>query len=138
MEIRTRDQALSLGLKHYYTGKPCKRGHAAPRYVSTGACTRCQGAATSTAHQNRNFRLAGFTTISARVPPHLVDAVRAMLHGLGVAIVGEAAPIVAVPPAGTWVVPPPPNGLDGDVPRLTVPDDVPKLYVPNSGDYSLD
>lgn len=25
----------------YYTGEPCKNGHVAPRYVSTGGCTAC-------------------------------------------------------------------------------------------------
>lgn len=27
--------------KHYSTGKPCKRGHMAPRFRSTGNCTEC-------------------------------------------------------------------------------------------------
>lgn len=141
-EIRTRDQALSLGLKHYFTGKPCKRGHTAPRYTSTGACTRCQNVATSAAHQNRNFRLAGFTTITARVPPEHVATVRAMLQALGIAVVGEAAPITApTPPASAgWNVPPPPVDIVPYFPPITPIDQEPeRLYVPlNGGDYSLD
>jgi hypothetical protein len=35
-----RASAKALGSKLYYTGKPCKRGHIAPRYT-TGACTTC-------------------------------------------------------------------------------------------------
>jgi len=27
--------------KHYSTGRPCKRGHLAPRFRSTGNCTEC-------------------------------------------------------------------------------------------------
>lgn len=41
MDIITRKQAQEQGLKHYFNGKPCKRGHLSPRYLSTGGCTRC-------------------------------------------------------------------------------------------------
>ncbi len=37
----TRAQAASQGLKHYYTGTPCSRGHHAPRLVSVYHCTDC-------------------------------------------------------------------------------------------------
>lgn len=33
--------AMSLGSKLYFTGAPCKFGHIAPRYTSTGGCTLC-------------------------------------------------------------------------------------------------
>jgi HNH endonuclease len=33
--------ARAAGLKVYETGKPCPRGHIAPRYVSTRRCTKC-------------------------------------------------------------------------------------------------
>lgn len=33
--------AEAAGLKHYFTGKPCKYGHLAPRYVSTWRCVPC-------------------------------------------------------------------------------------------------
>jgi hypothetical protein len=39
--IISRDQAFREGKRRFYTGKPCKQGHIAPRYVSTGACTEC-------------------------------------------------------------------------------------------------
>lgn len=35
--------ALAKGLKRYFTGKPCKQGHIAPRYVNGHACTVCAG-----------------------------------------------------------------------------------------------
>jgi len=41
MEIITREEAKGRGLKKYYTGKPCKRGHVGERYV-TGACVTCK------------------------------------------------------------------------------------------------
>jgi hypothetical protein len=41
MEIISRDQAKELGLAHYFTGKPCKRGHIAERFVSSFGCSEC-------------------------------------------------------------------------------------------------
>jgi hypothetical protein len=37
-----RKDALALGLKRYFTGKPCKNGHMAERYVRNSACLGCQ------------------------------------------------------------------------------------------------
>ncbi len=39
--IVTRSEAKARELTCYYTGKPCKNGHIAERYVSTAACTIC-------------------------------------------------------------------------------------------------
>jgi hypothetical protein len=41
MEIITRKQAQQQGLIHYFTGKPCVRGHIALR-LTAGACTDCR------------------------------------------------------------------------------------------------
>lgn len=35
-------EALSLGLRWYFTGKPCKRGHIAERRVGDGICISCE------------------------------------------------------------------------------------------------
>ena len=43
MEIITRKEAIEQGLKRYFTGKPCKRGHIAERYASNRGCTICSG-----------------------------------------------------------------------------------------------
>lgn len=40
--VITRKQALDQGLTFYFTGKPCKHGHIAERYVSTWWCVECQ------------------------------------------------------------------------------------------------
>ena len=40
-EIISRQEAAALGRKRFYTGKPCKYGHDAPRFVSTGGCVAC-------------------------------------------------------------------------------------------------
>ncbi len=40
MQIISRNDAREQGLKKYFTGAPCKRGHISPRYVN-GTCCRC-------------------------------------------------------------------------------------------------
>lgn len=37
----TRVEAWQQHLRHYFTGKPCKRGHLSQRYVVSGACVDC-------------------------------------------------------------------------------------------------
>jgi hypothetical protein len=41
MELKTRKTALSLGDVHYFTGKPCHKGHVAFRFAKTGHCNDC-------------------------------------------------------------------------------------------------
>lgn len=36
-----RRSAAAAGLRHYYTGKPCKHGHLAQRRTTDGQCTEC-------------------------------------------------------------------------------------------------
>lgn len=36
-----RKEAAAAGLKKYNTGRPCKHGHIADRYVDSGACSAC-------------------------------------------------------------------------------------------------
>lgn len=40
-ELIDRQKAHSFGRKRYFTGKPCKYGHVAQRFVTTGGCTEC-------------------------------------------------------------------------------------------------
>jgi len=39
--LPTRQEAKLRGDTYFYTGKPCKRGHVAPRYVSSPICITC-------------------------------------------------------------------------------------------------
>lgn len=39
--IVSRREARANGAKHYFTGKPCKRGHIAPRSVAEKKCVDC-------------------------------------------------------------------------------------------------
>ena len=41
MEVITRQEAIAQGLRHFYTGEPCKRGHMSERYTVNGACAQC-------------------------------------------------------------------------------------------------
>lgn len=41
MNIITRKEAKATGLKRYFTGKPCKRGHVVEQLVSSCECVRC-------------------------------------------------------------------------------------------------
>jgi hypothetical protein len=39
--IISRDEARAVGLKRYFTGKPCKYGHVAERWVANHECVEC-------------------------------------------------------------------------------------------------
>lgn len=41
MDIITAAEAKVKTLKQYFSGRPCKQGHIAPRWVSSHACTEC-------------------------------------------------------------------------------------------------
>jgi hypothetical protein len=40
----TRAEARRRGLKHFFTGRPCKHGHIAKRFVSVAICVECNAA----------------------------------------------------------------------------------------------
>lgn len=40
-EIITRKEALAKGLRRFFSGRPCRRGHIAEQYVSTWRCIEC-------------------------------------------------------------------------------------------------
>lgn len=40
-KIITRSEAKDQGLKHYFTGSPCKRGHVDQRWTSSAKCFSC-------------------------------------------------------------------------------------------------
>lgn len=39
--VISRRDAADSGRTFFYTGKPCRHGHVAPRYVTNGACKEC-------------------------------------------------------------------------------------------------
>jgi hypothetical protein len=50
--VMTRAEAHSQGLRTYYTGVPCRRGHLSARTVAQGACMECMGAFKTQAAKN--------------------------------------------------------------------------------------
>jgi 5-methylcytosine-specific restriction endonuclease McrA len=38
----TRAEAVAVGVKRYFTGKPCPKGHIAERWVASYSCAECQ------------------------------------------------------------------------------------------------
>ena len=40
-EVISRAEAAQRGLSRFFTGKPCRQGHYAPRYVSNRQCAAC-------------------------------------------------------------------------------------------------
>jgi hypothetical protein len=42
MQVVSRKAAIADGLKFFFTGDPCRKGHVTDRYVSTGKCTVCR------------------------------------------------------------------------------------------------
>jgi len=44
VEIISRERAKQVGLKKFFTEEPCKNGHVAERYVSSGGCVDCSKA----------------------------------------------------------------------------------------------
>jgi hypothetical protein len=59
LQIISRVEAKALGLKTFFTGKACRRGHIAERYVSSPSCVECKkDDAASFYEQNREKRLS--------------------------------------------------------------------------------
>lgn len=55
-EILDRNQAAARGIRKYWNGSPCRKGHEALRYTTTGACSACV----------RGYRIPIFNVKSAR------------------------------------------------------------------------
>ena len=47
MQIVSRKSAKEQGLKTYFTGNPCKRGHVSQRYTKSKTCVECNSAYSS-------------------------------------------------------------------------------------------
>ena len=60
MEIISRDQAVLVGAKRYFTGAPCKRGHIAEKNVASGMCLECSRLAAIEKHHRKNAETPGW------------------------------------------------------------------------------
>jgi ribosomal protein L44E len=52
-EVIARQAALTRGLKHYFTGKPCPHGHVAKRIVANYHCVECKNDSQRRYHARR-------------------------------------------------------------------------------------
>ena len=67
MDIISKKDALAQGLTHYFTGKPCKRGHDSKRFASNGKCCECHNLLRKTKyHKDPEFRARDIAAASAR------------------------------------------------------------------------
>ena len=71
--IISRAQAQALGLKRYFTGKPCKHGHVVERLVD-GGCCECQRLR-MLSQQRRRYATQWQNQARARDPQKYRDAV---------------------------------------------------------------
>lgn len=62
LEIITRKDAIQLGLKKYFTGKPCRQGHVALRTVSGKNCVVCQSERSDRNGENKAAYLESLKT----------------------------------------------------------------------------
>lgn len=102
-KIEDREEAIRNFQRFYFTGKPCRSGHIAQRYVSTGHCRECQKAATrGHAGKVKLLRSAflapsGTHILVVRMPSKaLADTVRQTAIALGGEIMEK--PVHALPP----------------------------------------
>ena len=58
-KIVTLAEARAAGLKRYFTGKPCSRGHVVERQVSNQGCLQCLPSSAATVALGRQQRRAG-------------------------------------------------------------------------------
>jgi hypothetical protein len=87
MDIITRDAALALGRKHFYTGKPCVHGHLLPRYVVSGSCTKCSSPTWRNIYRQTG---GGMLRIFVPIPPDMGQSAR---EALELYIVGSCVPV---------------------------------------------
>lgn len=67
-QVISRRAAFTAGLKRYFTGEPCRKGHIAERYVSTGGCLDCASAGFKFRQNAFSHELAPFWSERLWVP----------------------------------------------------------------------
>jgi len=114
----SRSDAQARGLRHYFTGEPCKNGHRANRYTQSGACYECIRQSTYAERERHAAKRAAdvnlpeikrFTRetmiVKHRVPEASVPALSALIAGMVAAhfptLVDEERVVIAPPPAIT-------------------------------------
>lgn len=81
--VISRDEAFAKGLKRYYTGKPCHKGHDCERYVSSGGCLDCvtfKAAPKIRRNENLVWPDRGFLFVSPGSYSEKIAALRYVAH----------------------------------------------------------
>ena len=81
--IVTKQEAVSLGIKAYRTGKPCRRGHTGWRYLATGACIQCKEGHRTGAFSD-DLRVSEITKFMENNPDLIISRKDAIAAGLKV------------------------------------------------------
>lgn len=79
----TRQDAAAAGHKRYFPGTPCKHGHTAERFTSSGGCVECVNVKVAPI-QGTNVRPLTKPLVFGRPEPHplLVEFVQAQVQQL--------------------------------------------------------
>lgn len=94
MNIIERKDAKNAGFYRFFTGRPCKNGHVAYRYTTSGSCSKCI---------SDNRKLVGFSRGVFEGPDSHVEILRQVWRGLGHSI---ETPTLAPRNSGPLVLPP--------------------------------
>lgn len=78
----TRQAAIAAGATRYYTGKACKRGHIAERFVSSGGCTACHYQPRKSTNMLTIFRSVGMEPFTHWYHPADAALVEALVLSL--------------------------------------------------------
>ncbi len=70
--IVTRAEAKAVGLKRYFTGKPCPKGHVAERYTDKGSCLACLRLHIRDREQAKAYSRAYHAAKAAQRPPRVL------------------------------------------------------------------
>ena len=93
MDIINRKKAAELRQKTYFTGRQCKWGHVARRYVVNGACKTCvRHQATLNRKKPKKSYGIYVRVLTARMHMDDIATVRELAHALNLARYGQIAP----------------------------------------------
>ena len=82
MEIISRKDAMALGLKRYFTGEPCPRGHIETRLCSSMACAECCREASRNTTLKRQQKRTEALQLAKSADPRIITRQEAIDQGL--------------------------------------------------------
>ena len=93
MDIINRKKAAELNQKTYFTGRQCKWGHVARRYVVNGACKTCicHQATLLRSKPKKRYGIE-VRVLTARMHMDDIATARALVHALNIARYGQVSP----------------------------------------------